>query len=112
MPFVTGILMCGFSMVTFLSAYLDKSGKVKELWGNIRFWRLILVVFMLLIYTLLLEKVGFILCTFFLIAVLIRFVDPQTWLKSLLGGGLSSILLYLIFETLLKAQLPRGIFGF
>ena len=112
MPFLSGILMCSFSALTFYEAYQDKSGKAKEIWGNIRFWNLIFVLFLILIYTLLLEKFGFILCTFFLIALLLRFIDPQTWFKSILGGGLSSILLYLIFETWLKAELPRGILGF
>ncbi len=112
MPFLSGILICSFATITFLKAYLDKSGERKEVWGNIRFRKLIFVLFMLFFYTLLIERVGFILCTFFLIVFLIRFVDPQTWLTSLLGGGLSSILLYLLFETWLKAQLPKGIFGF
>ncbi|OHE25293.1 MAG: hypothetical protein A3J94_03555 [Syntrophus sp. RIFOXYC2_FULL_54_9] len=111
-PFIAGILMCCFSAATFLNAYLDKSGIVKRIWGNIQFRNLFLVLFALLIYILLLEKVGFIICTFFLIVLLFRFIDPETWLTSLLGGGLSSILLYLIFETWLEAQLPKGFFGF
>jgi len=112
MPFLSGILMCIFSIVTFFKAYLDKSGQMREIWVNIRFRKLTFVFLMLLLYTLFLEKVGFLVCTFFFIFLLLRFVEPQPWLTSLLGGGLTSILAYLLFETWLKAQLPRGILGF
>ena len=112
MPFLTGILMCIFSIITFFQAYLDKSGKVEKIWANIRFRKLVFVLLMLLIYTLLLEKLGFIICTFFMILILIRFVGPQTWLNSFLVAGLTSIISYLLFETWLKAQLPKGILGF
>jgi len=112
MPLLSGSLMCIFSIVTFLKALLHKPEEVKRIWANIQFRKLILVLLTLLAYTLLLEKVGFLICTFFLIFFLLRFVDPQPWLTSLLGGGATSILTYLFFETWLKAQLPRGIFGF
>lgn len=112
MPLITGILMCVFSALRFLQAHLKKSGKVEKIWANIRFGKLIFVLLMLLIYALLLEKLGFILCTFFLILILIRFVGPRTWLTSLLGAGIASIISYLLFETWLKTQLPKGIFGF
>jgi hypothetical protein len=66
----------------------------------------------LLVYALILEKIGFLISTFFLILFLMRLVDPLPWVTSLLGSGLASILSYLLFETWLKAQLPKGIFGF
>lgn len=112
MPFLSGSFMCIFSIVTFLKAFLHKSGERKRIWANIKFCKLIFVLFVLLAYTLLIETVGFLICTFFLIVLLLRFVDPQSWPLSLVGGGLTSILSYLLFETWLKSQLPRGIFGF
>jgi putative tricarboxylic transport membrane protein len=112
MPFLSGSLMCFFAVLTFLKAYRHKSGEVKKIWADIQFKKLIFVLIILFLYALFLEKVGFLISTFLLIFLLLRSVDPRPWLMSLLGGGLTSILSYLIFETWLKAQLPRGIFGF
>lgn len=112
MPFINGLLICFFSMVTFVQAYVKRAAPVRELWGRVRFGQLIFVVITLILYTLFLDKIGFLVSTFFLILLLIRFVDPLPWLTSLLGSGLASILSYLLFETWLKAQLPRGILGF
>lgn len=112
MPFLTGILMSSFTSITLLQAYFDKTGKVEKIWANIQFYKLLFVVVGLLIYVLLLEKIGFVICTFFLLLVFIRFVGPQSWLASFLGAGLTSIISYLLFETCLKTELPKGIFGF
>lgn len=112
MPFLAGILMSSFSILTFLKAYLDRSGKIEKIWMNIQYPKLIFVLLVLLIYTILLERVGFIVCTFFLILFLIRFIGPQTWVTSILGAGIASILSYFLFEIWLKAQLPKGILGF
>jgi len=112
MPFLAGIFICIFSALTFLQAHFDKEGKTEKLWENIQFRKLIFVSLSLLIYTFFLDIVGFLICTFFLIFFLIHFVGSENWLRSVLGAVLTSILSYLLFDTWLKAQLPKGIFGF
>jgi len=112
MPFLTGWVICSFSMITFLRAFLDKSAGIEKIWAKVKFRKLIFAVMVLIIYTLLLNRLGFIISTFFLILILMRYTGSQTWLTSILGGGLSSILSYFLFDTWLKAQLPKGILGF
>ena len=112
MSFLAGILICIFSALTFMEAYFNKKGKTEMLWGNIQFRKLIFVSLSLLIYTFFLDIIGFLICTFFLIFFLIYFVGSESWLKSILGAGLTSFLSYLLFDVWLKAQLPKGIFGF
>lgn len=112
MPFLSGLIICGLATTTFLRAFFDKSGKVEKIWAKVNFPKLILVILMLTVYTLLLKPIGFIICTFFLILIIMHYVGTQTWLTSVLGAGSSSILSYLLFETWLKAQLPIGILGF
>jgi len=112
MPFLTGLVICSFSIITFLRAFLNKSVGVEKIWAKIKFRKLIFTIMMLIVYTLLLEKIGFIICTFFLILMLVRYVGSQNWFTSILSGSLGSILSYLLFETWLKAQLPKGILGF
>ncbi len=112
MPFLSGIVICGFSIITFLRAFLSKSAGVEKIWANVKLKEIILTLAMLIVYTLFLKRLGFIICTFFLILILVRLAASRSWLSSIFIGGLSSILSYLLFETLLRAQLPRGIFGF
>jgi putative tricarboxylic transport membrane protein len=112
MPFLAGIVICIFSGITFLKAVLSGSGEVETIWAGIRFRRLLFVILMMFAYTLLLKPLGFMICTFLLILMLVRYPGLQTWRVSILSGSLSSIFSYLLFETWLKAQVPKGIFGF
>jgi putative tricarboxylic transport membrane protein len=112
MPFLTGLIICGFSSITFFQAFLDKSAGVEKIWAGVKFQKLISTIVMLIAYVLLIEPLGFIICSFFLILALMRYISFQSWLRSILGAGLISILSYLLFDTWFKAQLPRGIFGF
>jgi putative tricarboxylic transport membrane protein len=112
MPFLAGIVWSFFALVTFLQALLTRSGEREKIWAQVSFFKLAFVLISLLLYVVLLEPVGFLISTFLLIFILIRFVGPQTWFTSFWGAGLTSVLSYLFFETWLKAQLPKGILGF
>ena len=112
MPFLAGLVTCIFSFVTFLQALLNRSAEAEKLWGKVRFQKIILAILILIAYALMIKTLGFLICTFFMILSLVRFVAYQTWVKSIVAGGLTSILGYLLFETWLQAQLPKGLFGF
>ena len=112
MPFLAGILMCVFSAITFGQAYFNRDPKSERLWENIQLQKIIFVGLGLLIYTFFLDIVGFLICTFLLILFFIRFVGSENWLKSIVGGILTSIFCYLLFDKWLQTNLPRGILGF
>jgi len=112
MPFLTGLIICVFATVIFVQALLDKSGKAEKIWAGIKLQKPVLSILMLIAYALLLERFGFIIDSFILIFLLTHYVGSQSWRKSFLCAGLSSMISYLLFETWLKAQLPRGILGF
>jgi putative tricarboxylic transport membrane protein len=112
MPFLAGIVWSFFALVTFLQALFNRSEERERIWADVSFPKLTFILIALLLYALLLETIGFLISTFLLIFVLIRFVGPRPWWTSLWGAGLTSVLSYLFFETWLNAQLPRGILGF
>ena len=112
MPFLAGLLVSVFSALTFIQAYFKKEGETEKLWKHIQFRKLLFVVLGLLIYTFILDIVGFLICTFLLILFLIHFVGSENWLRSIVGAVLTSILSYLLFDTWLQANLPKGILGF
>ncbi len=112
MPFLAGIFICIFSALTFLQAYCKKEGETEKLWKNIQFRKLIFILSGLLIYTFFLDIVGFLICTFLLILFFVHFVGSENWLRSIVGAVMTSILSYLLFDTWLQANLPKGILGF
>jgi putative tricarboxylic transport membrane protein len=62
-----------------------------------------------LVYYMILEKIGFLLAAFVLVFILIKFIEPQQWLYSTWMSALISLCSYLLFQVLLKANLPPGI---
>jgi len=76
-------------------------------------WKNILSVLAAMVaYGLLLDEIGFVLVTFAFVVLLMKVIEPQSWKRAILGGAISSIASYLLFETLLKSQLPRSFLGF
>ena len=111
-PFWSGVALASLSIFLmgldiFKKSPMDKENGFAEIrWGK---WGLILAV--LFGYALLLETLGFILCTLFFMIVLLRFVEPQRWLPVLLVALITTGASYLIFQLWLKSQLPRGFLG-
>lgn len=112
MPFLSGLLICGFSVITLLRSLFDKSTEVEKVWAGVKLQKLIFVILMLLLYGVLIETFGFIVCSFLLLLVTIRYVGSQTWRATLLVSILSSVGSYVLFEVWLSVPLPRGILGF
>jgi putative tricarboxylic transport membrane protein len=63
----------------------------------------------MLAYALLLDVLGFSICTFLLIAFYLQIVALQRWTLSLGFALVVALVSHLFFDVLLNAQLPRGI---
>jgi len=73
-------------------------------------WRKIAcVIFGMAAYALLLEPLGFALCTFLLMLFYLKVIALQRWQLSLGFALAVALLAHLFFDLLLNAQLPRGI---
>jgi putative tricarboxylic transport membrane protein len=69
---------------------------------------MVLTILALLGYAMTMEYLGFLLSTFVFLVFLLRFIEPQRWSTVLLGALLTSGVSFLIFELVLKCQLPRS----
>ncbi len=65
----------------------------------------------MLAYVLLLDVLGFLLCTFLLVAFYLKVVAAQAWRVSASFAAAVALLSHLFFDVLLNAQLPRGLLG-
>lgn len=61
------------------------------------------------VYALLLDFLGFAICTLLLLAFYLKLVAAQTWRLSLGFAVAAALASHLFFDLLLRAQLPRGL---
>jgi putative tricarboxylic transport membrane protein len=62
-------------------------------------------------FAVMLERLGFLLTTFFLMILLLRAIESQRWSKVLFVALLTAIASYGIFGWILGIPLPGGVFG-
>ncbi len=74
--------------------------------------RMLVLFAALVTYFLFLEYLGFVIVSFLLMFFLFLWVGRQRWYVAFLSAVICIGLAYLLFEILLKSNLPRGVFGF
>ena len=74
--------------------------------------RMLVLFAALVAYFLFLEYLGFVIVSFLLMFFLFSWVGRQRWYVAFLSAVICIGLAYLLFEILLKSNLPRGVFGF
>jgi putative tricarboxylic transport membrane protein len=106
LPFYAGIILGVLSLALVSLGFLrhPKEGSSWENWG-----RILLVILAIFGFTLLLEKLGFLPSTFLFICFIFRVVERRGWGFSLVVALLVALASYVVFDVLLKAQLPVGL---
>ena len=111
MPFVAGLFLLLFSLPTFFEKS-DEGGKEEIAWSGPYWKRAITTIISLSTYALLLNRLGYLLTTFLLMAFLFWAPENKRWTVTIFKAVLSTGLTYIVFDKWLDCQLPRGIFGF
>jgi putative tricarboxylic transport membrane protein len=112
LPFWVGVILALLSGVLWFEASFRKPAAepVRFLSGEGKWPYVIAAGIALLIYTFLLEPLGFIISTFLLLIFLLRVIGKQKWWVGVTGSILVTFFTHLIFKVALKVQLPRGLF--
>jgi putative tricarboxylic transport membrane protein len=110
-PLVTGLVLGIFSALILVGA--RKSGK-----ETVRFWApqankkgVYLTFLLILVYALLLERLGFIGTTVLFLFLVSRFVSGHRWATAVFFALVTSFTTYIVFSILLHVPLPQGILG-
>jgi putative tricarboxylic transport membrane protein len=74
--------------------------------------KVVLVLASLFLYALLMDTLGFIPITFLFFIFLLKVVERKGWGVAILTSVVVTALAYLLFETWLKSQLPKGFWEF
>ena len=111
MPFILGILLLIVSFYLLIMSLFKIGGKKetsKREPTQIDFVKIGLVLFSLFVYTLLLEKVGYLITTFLLLIILFRSAGSKRWRSVLIASTLAVFLTYFVF-TSFGLRFPEGI---
>lgn len=112
LPFLAGIAFAIFSLLLLIQTFLtNQKNRDERILEKIKWKNIILVLAFLLIYALIVEKLGFVLSTLLFVSLLLRIIERKNWYVVAIIAVASSLLSYAIFQLWLQSQLPRGIFG-
>jgi hypothetical protein len=78
----------------------------------IRWGKIGLILVTLIVYGIVLRRMGFVVSTFLLVVIFLRLIERKNWYVALLSGVAMALGTYVVFEWLLQARLPRGVLGF
>jgi putative tricarboxylic transport membrane protein len=112
-PFVAaaGIgLIAVFRLISTIRRRLPDNHSEPGMAGEARL--VLYVIAGMIAYVLLLDPLGFFLCTLLLIAFYLRVIAARRWLVTLGFAAAVALTSHFFFDMLLKADLPRGWLGF
>ncbi len=112
--FWTGIFLGIMSLLVLLKAGSSKTegDSKRAIFGHVNLKKILVVLISVFLYTLLLEKIGFIPLTLLLFVFLLGIIEGRGWLMTILTSVIVTFTAYLLFDTWLKTQLPKGLLGF
>ncbi len=96
------VIVRGFKM----AAEEEKEAPVPR---KVNLTKVVLVLAALFCYAMLLEWIGFIILTFLLFVFVLAFIEKKKWIYSVFIALVVTALAYLLFETALQSQLPKGL---
>ena len=110
-PLLTGVVLGIFSILIIAQAR-DTSKVPVRFWAPAANRKGIYLSFLLiLVYALLLERLGFIVSTTLFFVLFSRYVSGHRWRTAVFFALVTSLATYLVFSLLLHAPLPQGIMG-
>jgi len=107
------VLLAAVLMILSLFLILPKGKKEENssfFSGSVK--RVLMMFVALLFYFALLEFLGFLIVSILFMAFSFIAIAYYRWYSALLWAFVSIGLTYLLFEVLLKSNLPKGVFGF
>jgi putative tricarboxylic transport membrane protein len=110
MVFWAGVLMLAFSGSIVGGALYRRTGPtLASLWEGTRWPKIMMVIAGILLYAVLFEQLGFVVCTLPLLLALMRLVDPVRWTVAIPTTLIATFGVWAAMTKWLKVQLPVGL---
>ncbi len=112
LPFWAGIILVLMSSALFVQNRQRKGPVRLSFFPEAVSWKRVSATFAALIaYNLVFDFLGFTWTTFLFIGFLVKFIFPQTWLRSFIVAASAAVIARLLFVNFLQTQLPKGFLG-
>ena len=114
-PFCLGFVMAVLSLIgaiQSLGKHQYEKGQAPDSRQPFRWWNIAVIIAAILAYALALETLGFFICTFIFVGLLLKVVEPQPWKVAVVGGLIAAVSSEIVFNILLRSRIPSGIFGY
>jgi putative tricarboxylic transport membrane protein len=114
LPFWSGIVVGILAILLLVIGTLkrEEGGKIKNLWRGMNWRTVILVSASLVIYCILLPRLGFLITTLGLMTLLFSIVKRSRLWIQVFTALLTVLVTYVTFYVWLGVQLPKGLLGF
>jgi putative tricarboxylic transport membrane protein len=112
--FWTGIVVAILAITVIVKSLKKFSQEevTDKAFGRSNVKKVVLVLAALFLYAFLMEWLGFFISTLLLFVFLLGVIEKKKWWFAVGVSVIVTILSYLLFETGLQSQLPKGILGF
>jgi putative tricarboxylic transport membrane protein len=112
--FWTGIVTATLSFIVVLMSLRKRSPEEAQepLFGKGRITKIVLVLISLFLYALFMERLGFLIVTLLFFIFLLGVIEKKRWSFAVLVSLIVTAMSYLVFETGLQSQLPKGLLDF
>ena len=114
--FIASMVLGALSIILLVSTKWQRSKVIEKAemvtFSRERLPKVLFVIVSLFVYAILLPTLGFIFCTMIIIGFLLRVIEPQKWSVVICASLFVPLICYIIFNILLKAQLPEGFLAF
>ncbi len=112
MLFGAAIALGLFALRQFIAALFARPRQAAASGDPIHYGRIVSAVAAVIAYILLLQPVGYLLCTFLLMAFLLQVLERGHWGRRALGAAVTSFASYVLFAKVLQVNLPKGLLTF
>jgi putative tricarboxylic transport membrane protein len=112
--FWVNIILGIMSLIVLVRAWTGKreEGPQPAIFGDQNTSKIIFVLISLFVYAILMEPVGFIPITLLFFIFILKIIEKKGWFYTLFLSVVVTVISYLIFETWLQSQLPKGLLEF
>jgi putative tricarboxylic transport membrane protein len=111
--FWVNIILGIMSLIVLIRAWAGKKeeGPQPAFFGGQNISKIVFVMISLFLYAIFMELVGFMLITLLFFIFILRIIEKKGWFYTLFVSIVVTVISYLIFETWLQSQLPKGLLG-
>ena len=115
LPLISGIILFLLSLFFVLQTVLKREGQGSaetSPWSGLPWQQVPATLAVLLVYAFLLHRIGYLICTWILMAFLFWGLEAKRKYYAIIVSLTVSVASYFIFKGLLKIRLPAGVLGF